>query len=275
MKVLHPNYTEYKDLTELNDFFEDGIYNIIDENKVYDLNNYLTSFKAFRSEKKLRIMDVDLYENLPFSINTPTWLARQKDTEIVDLILNNKSDLNILDLGAWNCWLSNYIAQKGHIVTAVDLFTDEFDGLKAINNYKTKITAVQLYPDEIFRFKGKFDLIIFNRNWSFITKPENVLKDALNLLSENGTLLFTGLAFYKNSTEIEAHLKKLDKQFKKAFNMSLFFKKSKGYLDDNDYTFFKENNIELKSYNKIKNALKFFFPKKGKVYYGIKKINEY
>ena len=63
MKVLHPNYTEYKDLTELNDFFEDGIYNIIDENKVYDLNNYLTSFKVPKSRSVAAEESVDSSSN--------------------------------------------------------------------------------------------------------------------------------------------------------------------------------------------------------------------
>jgi hypothetical protein len=156
--------------------------------------------------------------------------------------------LRVLDIGGWNGWLSNYLAVKGHSVVTTDIFMDRFDGLKAVNHYEKPFTALQLLPNEIWRIQETFDLIIFNRNWAYIPNHQEVLSMAKSKLAKNGTILFTGLTFYKNTTKIEEHFSGANKAFEKQYGIPISFFATNGYLNENDLLFLKKE-AELYPYN--------------------------
>lgn len=267
MKILHPNNKDFLPLSDLNKYYSNGIYSLIGKEELNKLNYFLKSFESFRELNKLKIKNTKLYDDLPFSMHSSNWIERQKDIKLINKIIEGKTSLNILDVGAWNGWLSNYLAKKNHNLVALDLFIDIYDGLGANKHYKSKYTSIQVYPDEIFRIKEKFDLIIFNRNWAFFQNPQKVFDDAKQILSPKGSILFTGLAFYKNPIIIKKQLKEMDESFKKNYNIPILYKSSKGYLSFTDNLFFKQINISLFSYKPINNFIKSFFSKKPKVYY--------
>ncbi len=267
MKIWHPNNKVFLSLNDLENYHLDGIYNLISDEDSQQVNYFLKSFEAYRGLNKLKITNTKLYENLPFSMHTSQWLERQKDIKFIDKTIEGKTNLKILDVGAWNGWLSNYLTKKNHQLVALDLFTDKYDGLGANKYYNSKYISIQLYPDEIFRIQEAFDLIIFNRNWAFFQNPQKVFEDAKKILSTNGTILFTGLAFYKNPIIAKKQLEKTNNDFKKSYGIPLLYKNTKGYLSFDDKLFFKRNGIYIFSYNPIKNFVKSFFSKKPKIYY--------
>ncbi|RED44407.1 methyltransferase family protein [Winogradskyella eximia] len=269
MKILHPNKDEYCSLNELKSYYSDGFYSIISEDEKSKLNYFLNAFQDYRKSNNLIITDKNLYKNLPFSIHTTEWIERQKDAKIIDSIIQNKQQLEILDVGSWNGWLCNYLSKKGHKLTGINFFNDEFDGLKTNVYYDTEFTLLQMHADQLYRIEKKFDLIIFNRNWAFFQNHEAILNDAIKMLSPNGKIIFTGLAFYKNSSLIKQQFELKNSEFKKRYNIPLFYSPSKGFLDFNDKIWFKKNDIKLNSYNLLKNAVKLFFPKKPSIFYGL------
>ncbi len=267
MVILHPNKNQYLPLNDLSEYLIDGIYNLISIEESEKVDYFLKSFENYRDLNKLKITNTKFYEGLPFSISTSPWLERQKDVKFISKIIEGKTNLKILDVGAWNGWLSNYLTKKSHRLVALDLFTDSYDGLGAHKHYKSKYISIQVYPDEIFRIKDAFDLIIFNRNWAFFQNPQKVFEDAKRILSPNGTILFTGLAFYQNPIIAKKQLEKTNKNFKKSYGIPLLYKNSKGYLTLKDKLFFEKNNALLFLDNPIKNFVKLLFPKKPKIYY--------
>src|SRR6185437_2083332 len=74
--------------------------------------------------------------------------------------------LDILDLGAGNGWLCYRVARMGHKATALDLRTDNIDGLGAANEFLRD--APHLFErivapfDEIPLDANRFDIAIFN-----------------------------------------------------------------------------------------------------------------
>lgn len=271
MKILHPNNIAPVPLDKLENYLKDGIYDIIDPQERQKLNYFLKSFEAYRISNNLVIRDNSLYKNLPFSLHTEEWKERQKDIFIIEKRIKNKKKLKILDVGSWNGWLSNYLSQKGHDITAVNLFIDEYDGLTSKNKYETDYVSLQMYVEEIYRIKDKFDLIIFNRNWAFFNNPQKVFNDSKKMLTSKGEIIFTGLGFYRNPKHVVENLKLMNEKFQANYKIPIIYNDSKGYLETNDLSFFIKNNISLQSYQKIKNFIKLLFPKKARVYFGIYK----
>ncbi len=268
MKILHPNHTKYLSLEELKAYYIDGYYKIIGLEEEEKLTNFLKCFEDFRTKNNEKITDISLYQNLPFSIQDNSWKAKQKDIKVIDKLIGNKTNLKILDVGCWNGWLCNYLSKKGHQAVGVDIFIDEFDGLKAFKHYQSKYTSIQMNINEVYRIKDKFDLIVFNRVWAYFNDHQKIFNDAKQLLTNKGIIIFTGLTFYKNPKRVINNLQKSINEFKNQYGISLLYNPNKGYLDSNDKMFFSNNDISLKSCNKIKNDL-FFLNKKGKSFYAV------
>jgi len=269
MKILHPNNNKYRPLKDLKEYYNDGYYKIVAQDEVTKLEYFLKCFKDFNKDLESLKISKEKYNTLPFSINTDTWKERQKDAKLINTLIKNKTALDILDVGAWNGWLSNYFTKKGHKVIATNMFTDNENGLSAYKNYDTKFIALQLFADNIFRIKQSFDLIVFNRNWAYFDNPQKVFNDAKKLLKQEGIIVFTGLPFYKNPEQIKTRLETINTTFKKKYHIPLLYKPSKGYLNRNDKLFFKKNKIKLHSYNRFKNSVKIIFRKRVSLFYGM------
>lgn len=273
MKILHPNNTKSLPLEKLDNYLKDCIYDVIDAKEREKLDHFLKSFEEYRTSNNLVIKDVSLYKNLPFSIYSEEWKERQKDIYVIDEKIKNKKNLKILDVGSWNGWLSNYLSNKGHQVTALNLFMDEYDGLLSKNKYETTYTSLQINVEELYRIEDQFDCIVFNRNWAFFNNAQKVFNDAKKMLTPNGEILFTGLAFYKNPVKAKKNLELMNEKFETKYKIPIIYNDSKGYLDADDFSFFTRNNISLQSYQKVKNFIKLLFPKKARIYYGCYKNN--
>ena len=269
LKILHPDKDRYLSLEELKYYYIDGYYKIIGAKETEKLTHFLKCYEDFTKNDKNRITDENVYSDLPFSIQTDTWKERQKDINIIDALIKSKNELEILDIGSWNGWLPNYYTKKGHNVIAINMFTDEFNGLTAHKKYQTRYISLQLMTHEIYRIQHKFDVIIFNRNWAYFQNHQNVFNDAKKLLSKNGIIVFTGLPFYKNPNNIITSLVNVNRKYKNKYDIDLLYKPSKGYLEFKDKLFFKENNIQLFTYHKIKSLIKKGLPKKVILQYGL------
>ncbi|MFC4721291.1 class I SAM-dependent methyltransferase [Geojedonia litorea] len=269
MKIWHPNNVDYVPLSALSKYCNDGYYDIIDANESIKLQVFLKSYEDHSRSQNLEPFNHTLYQDLPYSIHTKVWKERQKDLKIIDELLQNKPNSNILDVGSWNGWLSNRLSINGHNVVAVNIFTDEINGLKSQKNYDTKFISLHLLPHEIYRIKHSFDVIIFNRNWAHLQNRGKIFNDAKNRLTKNGIIVFTGLAIYKNSTSIRKTLKIADEEFRNKYGIPLYFFNSKGYLDYSDLPFFRSRKIKLFEYHPLRSLIKTFFSKKAKLYYGI------
>ncbi len=89
----------------------------------------------------------------------------------------------ILDLGAGNCWMSFRLALSGYRPVAVDLLTNDHDGLGAATHYRKHLNI--LFPRfqaemEYLPFQGEqFDAIIFNASFHYSEDYEATLREAL------------------------------------------------------------------------------------------------
>lgn len=263
MKIVHPDYNEPKSLDELLCYKEDGVFDLIPKEEKQKLNTFLRHFEDFRELKNERIKNPNLYDNLPYSIDNQSWKSKQQDLDIIKKATKNRTQLKILDFGAWNGWLSNQLSSQNHHVIATDIFIDEYDGLKAIKFYKNDFTALHLLPNNIWRIQQKFDLIIFNRNLAYLENKEQILKEVKKMLNKDGMIILTGLAVYTYTEKIISSFKKTENEFINLYKSPFLIFKSKGYLDNNDLKKLKENSFKIYKYSSFKYIIKRIISRKS------------
>lgn len=252
-------------------FMDEGVLKLMTPEFSETLTSWLLDFESFRKDS---IQKLD-YNNLPKSgiaIDKHIWKARTQDLDII-LALVDGSCKYVLDVGSWNGWLANNLLKKGLTVTAIDYFTNDLDGMKAKKFYQnSNWNSVQMDLEDLSVFDSQFDLIILNRCLPYFTDLNKLIDSCYKLLSSNGQLIITGINVSdKNQGEAE-ELKKAKIDFKKKYNQEVFFKPTKGYIDDKDIEQLQSKNVKLFLYPNLKNLIKKKWLGKGnRTYYGIYK----
>jgi len=105
--------------------------------------------------------------------------------------------LRVVDLGAGVGWLSHRLAQLDHHPMAVDLTTDDRDGLGAARHYRPAWPRVQADFDRLPLAAGAADLVIFNASLHYSTDYEVTLAEALRVLTTRGTVAILESPIYR------------------------------------------------------------------------------
>ena len=140
------------------------------------------------------------------------------------------SPRRILDLGAGNGWLANQLAGRGHIVAAVDLITNDFDGLGCYHYYESTFTPVQAEFDCLPFTDQSIDLVIFNASLHYSTQYERTLSESLRVLDPNGKIVVLDSPFYHDPTSGVKMVQEREGQFVKRFGFPSNALHSENYL---------------------------------------------
>jgi SAM-dependent methyltransferase len=118
--------------------------------------------------------------------------------------------LKVVDLGAGVGWLSNRLALLGHHPLAVDLTTDDRDGLGAARHYlpssadppanrlAPRWPRVQAEFDRLPLADETADLVIFNASLHYSTDYAVTLGEALRVLVRGGSMVVLETPLYKS-----------------------------------------------------------------------------
>ena len=266
MRYLCPNCHEPLDeaLRCVNDhrFAEhNGVLVLLADEFGARLQAFLSSFEALREREHKRLIDPAAYEQLPDIRSGDRawqveWRLRRYDLAIVLDRLRARSarSARVLDIGAWNGWLSHQLAGRGHDVTAVDYFVDEYDGLGARRCYSTRWRAVQLDLDDLTVLNESFDVIILNRCVQFFTDPITQLHVARALLAPGGQLILTGLQFFRDPRLKAREVAQARQAYRAQTGSDLFLKPTKGYVDFEDRRRFQADGMQLHDYPQLRLA---------------------
>ena len=216
----------------------DGVVSLLSDKRRVELDEYLLDFERWREDQGDLIKDPRLYPRLPDpppGSDLGMWRLRELDLRLMRRRLRHRPLQRILEIGAWNGWLSHSLSEDGHDVLAVDYFVHPFDGLRARRHYpEANWRAAQLDLEDLGLLKGPFDVVVFNRGLSTFIDPVRTVLSAAALLTPNGFVICTGLNVFKDTATIEAHFKTARAEFERSTGRDLFFKPMKGYLDQRD-----------------------------------------
>ena len=108
--------------------------------------------------------------------------------------------LRVLDLGAGNGWMSYRLALRGHSPVAVDLMTNDQDGLEAAEHYAHQLPGLfprfQAELDNLPFANAQFDVVIFNASFHYSENYLATLAEALRCLDNDGTVIIADTPWY-------------------------------------------------------------------------------
>jgi ubiquinone/menaquinone biosynthesis C-methylase UbiE len=105
--------------------------------------------------------------------------------------------LDILDLGAGNCWMSYRLGLRHHRVTALDIFDDPLDGLRAARWYPLSIPTIEGEFNALPFSSDSFDLIIYNAAIHYSTDYFETLREAQRCLRPAGQVVILDSPVYR------------------------------------------------------------------------------
>ncbi len=229
----------------------DGVLALLDPAFAARLAEFCEPFGRMRADTAMRLLDPSGYQRLPA---TPPghppheWRLRRCDLALLRRLLRGRPRQTILDVGAWNGWLSNRLAGDGHTVTAVDYFDDEYDGLRARKFYASSWQAVQMDLLDLPVLGEVFDVIVLNRCVQFFPRPAAAVALAKAQLAAGGLLILTGLELYRDPRAKAARVAQLLHSHRQRYGFELFLRPTKGYLDFADKTQMEAQGVQIKPY---------------------------
>ena len=98
--------------------------------------------------------------------------------------------------------MSYRLAKQGHAPVAVDLMTNDQDGLAAAEHYKQSLPSLfprfQAELDNLPFADGQFDLVIFNASFHYSENYEKTMAEALRCTRRNGTVIIADTPWYRD-----------------------------------------------------------------------------
>ncbi len=138
--------------------------------------------------------------------------------------------LTVLDLGAGNGWLSNRLAARGHHLAAVDLMTNDFDGLGCHRYFDHPFTPAQAEFEHLPFADASADLVIFNASLHYAVDVGVTLAEALRVLKAAGRLVVLDSPIYHDASSGAQMVKERESQFAKQYGFASNSLPSKNYL---------------------------------------------
>ena len=165
---------------------------------------------------------------------------RRLDLALIQRLLDDRPGVSVLDIGAWNGWLSARLAAEGYGVTAVDAFA----GPEALGAHRWSPSgtpgppatwqAIQMELDDLPALEETYEVVVVNRCLQFFPEPARAVAAARGRLSRGGLLVVTGMAIHDPSDAAAGRVAAEGEAFRERFGMELFLRPAKGYLDRGD-----------------------------------------
>ena len=138
--------------------------------------------------------------------------------------------LTVVDLGAGNGWLSNWLSARGHQLFAVDLMTNDFDGLGCFRYFEHSFTPAQAEFERLPFAAASADLVIFNASLHYAVDLGITLAEALRVLKPQGRLVVLDSPVYHDARSGQEMVRERESQFLKQYGFASNALPSKNYL---------------------------------------------
>jgi SAM-dependent methyltransferase len=192
--------------------YRNGIWRALSPDRVDHFQKFIDEYEFIRAAEGRGSAQPEYYLNLPFKDisgrNSDQWAIRARTframqrSMVVPVARRTGCALRILDLGAGNGWLSYRLALCGHLPVAVDLLTNDRDGLGAAIHYNAHINPlfprVQAELDRLPFVSSAFDLVIFNASFHYSVNYERTFAEAVRCTCPGGSIVIADTSWYSD-----------------------------------------------------------------------------
>ncbi|MGC1363391.1 MAG: class I SAM-dependent methyltransferase, partial [Silvibacterium sp.] len=190
--------------------YREGIWRALSPERINHFRKFIAEYELIRAAEGRGSTQPEYYLRLPFKDisgrNSEQWAIRARtframeQSIVAPLAELNQRPLRILDLGAGNGWMSYRLALRGHLPVAVDLLTNDWDGLGAAAHYNTHTSPlfprVQADLDRLPFASFIFDLVIFNASFHYSVNYERTFAEALRCTRPGGSIVIADTPWY-------------------------------------------------------------------------------
>jgi SAM-dependent methyltransferase len=189
-----------------------GIWKALPVSRQSYYERFISEYQIVRAAEGRESNDATFYLALPYrdlsGHNQHQWAIRASSFRYIEqkilsaLETKRPGGMNILDLGAGNGWMSYRLALRGHDPVAVDLLTNDADGLGAAMHYR--IVLDSLFPrfqaelDRLPFADSQFDCAIFNASFHYSEDYERTLAETIRCVRSGGSVIVSDTAWYHN-----------------------------------------------------------------------------
>lgn len=183
-----------------------GIVQALLPERVEHYARFIEDYERIRSEEGRGSQDDGFYLGLPYTDtsgrNAKQWTIRARSYDcLINVVLKPLVQRgSVLDLGAGNGWMSFRLALAGFQPVAVDLLTNEHDGLAAAARYHRHLfEPFPRFQAEMTRLpfqNEQFDVVVFNASFHYSEDYEESLREALRCLRVGGTVIISDTPWY-------------------------------------------------------------------------------
>ena len=210
----------------------DGIWRFLlpERNEYYA--RFIQDYETVRRSEGRGSADELYYRTLPYHSSNDWQIRATRFNSFLKhvIIPIKKKSLQILDLGAGNCWLSNQLASRGHDLTAVDLTINDFDGLGCHRFYESIFTSAQAEFDYLPFPDKSVDLVLFNASFHYSVSYEKTLAETQRVLGDKGKVVILDSPVYNNASSGRSMVREREGQFTKQYGFASDSLPSENYL---------------------------------------------
>ncbi len=158
------------------------------------------------------------------------WAMRGRTYRYFEKHLLPSAPSDILDLGAGCGWMSYRLSLRGHRAIAVDLLTDDRDGLRAARHYPP-FPKFEAEFDRLPFANASFDIAIYNASLHYSPDYSKTLAEARRCLRPNGRIVILDSPVYQLREHGEMMRRERRQQFLKQYGTESDHVGSIEYLD--------------------------------------------
>jgi SAM-dependent methyltransferase len=170
-------------------------------------HRFLEDYRTIRTAEGRGSKEGAYYRALPYrdltGRNSAQWAIRGKSYRYFERRILSQleqkagRELDVLDLGAGNCWMSYRLSLRKHRPVALDIFTDVMDGLAAARHYGVRFPLVETEFDQLPFRASSFDLAVFNASIHYSTDYRRTLNEVRRCLRPAGHFVIIDSPVYR------------------------------------------------------------------------------
>jgi SAM-dependent methyltransferase len=222
----------------------DGIVKALPPDRVAYFARFIGDYEHIRAAEGRWSQQDDFYLSLPYKDvsgkNSNQWKIRARSFDyLMKHVLSHNPRHNggrVLDLGAGNCWMSYRLALANYRPFAVDLLTNDRDGIGAAEHFRKHLPAMfPRFQAELSRLPfqdEQFDAAIFNASFHYAEDYVATLREAIRCVRSGGTVIISDTPWYSREESGRKMVAERNSAFIERFGTASDSIKSLEFLTD-------------------------------------------